>query len=393
MTCGGTHVVVTPEANGRAEAGHAESVNKLARVSTAEQVAVQLGWTISVLHGDIRDSTANEPGPLPTLHELSADERRQLELGRLAHLLTFLKNFPECASANLSDDISLLKGVNDISDFKSTLKRFNLQILKSLALTSPGIELAYELGRSIRDTVNPPSAEDVLADELAKRLARERVAKIQDWLAALSVRFPAHAASIVSTSLGTWSDLSELTIAESASSLRRVRGGMAAAKNAYAKTMREPLLEQGDLWLTLLAGALPTTGLLSPEGYLAAGEEALRHSVQILRTAIWKYRIAVAIVVILTAGILYLAYNNLVGAAKVWTSIATIAGFLGLSAKSASSWLGNASARAGVPLFNLAQEDAMARAITTIPEPPLKLLATRQLQRSGVAPRAAISRP
>lgn len=382
--------MVVPQATRPTKEGPSGNAGEHAKNSTAEQLALQLGWTISVLYGDVRDPTLNGSGQLPTLHELPASERRDLELGRLAHLLESLATFPECNSAELPTDLKLLE-VNDISDFRSRLESFNLLILKALALTSPGIELAYELGCSIRDTVNPPSSGESPADELAKQLARKRVAKMQDWLAALSTRFPAHAASIVSTSLGSWSELSELTIGPSSSSLRRIKGG--GAKDAFAQTMRGSLLPQGDLWLTLLAGALPTSGLLSPEGYVAAGEEALRRSALILRMAIKKYWIAVSLIVMFTAGILYLAYIDLEGAAKVWTYIATIAGFLGLSARSASSWLGRTSARAGAPLFNIAQEDAMARAITTIPEAPLKHSGVRQLRRTGVASPAAISRP
>jgi hypothetical protein len=359
--------------------------------TTAEQLALQLGWTLSVLFGDVRNPAPGGSSQLTTLHELPTGDRKDLELGRLTHLLDSLAKFPECTAAGLPGDTNMLKN-QGAADYKTRIIDFNLLILKALALTSPGIELAYELGCSIRDTVNPPSSEGgPVTEELARRLARSRVTKMQDWLATLSSRFPTHAAPIVSASLGRWSELAELTIAPSSSSLRRVKGG--GAKDAFSQQMREPLLQQGDLWLTLLAGTLPTSGLLSPEGYVAAGEEALRRSVLIIRMAIKKYFIVVSLVVILTVGILYVAYINLEGAAKVWTFIATIAGFLGLSAKSASSWLGSTSLKAGAPLFDLAQEDAMAHAITTIPEVPLKNSGVRQLRRTGVTPPAAISRP
>ncbi len=138
-----------------------------------------------------------------------------------------------------------------------------------------GHPLAYELGRSLRDTVNPPlenaADQDRPCPALARQFGRERIARLQEWLATLSAQFPQHAAAVVATSLGRWSELSAATSTQ----LRKGDG------RTVATAMCEYLLPQGDVWLLLLTGARSASGLLSPEAYVAAGEVALRRSAAI----------------------------------------------------------------------------------------------------------------
>jgi hypothetical protein len=92
------------------------------------------------------------------------------------------------------------------------------------------------------------------------------------------------------------------------------------------------------------------------------------------------------------AGILYLAVTYLGGAAKVWTSIAAIAGSLGVSARAIASALGRMAAEAERPVFGLEDEDAMAWAITTMPPVNLTARGVQQLRRAGVAPAASLGK-
>ncbi len=358
---------------------------------SAAQLALQLGWTIAVLYGKISDVAVNndvdKDNHLPTVHELPANERRNLELGRLHFLLESLAAHPECAAADLPTQTNTLPSVDE-ERFRPALRDLNLALLKALARTNPGIELAYELGRSIRDTVNPPDVAGPGKSALATQLARARIAKIQDWLATLSPEYPPHAASVVSASLGRWSELSELTIGSQKTYLRGK-----SKREAFEQEMKNYLLPQGDLWLTLLVGTLSTSGLLSPEGYVAAGQEALHRSAIIVGQVIRKYWLGLTALAVLTAGILFLAYVNLAGAAKVWTYIAAISGVVGVSAKSLASSLGRMSAQAERPLFSVAQEDAMAWAVTTLPEVNLTRSGVRQLRQARVTPQGELSRP
>ncbi len=380
---------------------------------TAAQLAVHVGWTMAVLyrlqdtpvgqpgdspagaapagdsapHETAPDATAPDPAPaapappaqLPTVHELPAAERKRLELGRLGHLLTILAALPECARSGMPTDVS---GIDPTApDFKDKLADFNLLLLEAMAAAEPETELSYEVGRSLRDTVNPPAGAQSRAAELARLLGRSRVSRIQEWLGTLAAQFPPHAASIVGRSIGFWSELAAVTISTSQKTALK-RGD----SEEFAKKMGSYLLPQGDLWLLLLVGTRPTSGLLSPEGYVAAGEAALRRSTKIVRKVVQHYWVVLALLAVALAVVLYLAVSYLGGAARVWTSIAAIATSMGISAQAIASATGRLAAEAERPVIGLEEEDAMAWAITMMPRADLTALGVRQLRRAGVAP-------
>ena len=195
---------------------------------------------------------------------------------------------------------------------------------------------------------------------LSKVFDRDRIATLQGWLAELSSDLPPHAdlssglpaqaAAVVAASLGRWSELAAVTAHTTRARLKD-RG-----RTEVAKTMYEYLLRQGDLWLGLLTGARSTSGLLSPDGYVAAGELALRRSAAIIRRILQRYWPALLVGAVALGGILYLAVTYLGGAAKVWTSIAAIAGSLGITARAIASASARLAAEAERPIFAMAEE-------------------------------------
>lgn len=348
---------------------------------TAVQLALHTGWTMAVLYGKIPSRPAESLPELPTVHELEQAERRELELNRLHHLLRRLARLPGFTGSGLPTDVPAKDA--DEQALKAVLEELNLAILNALAATQPEMELAYELGRSLRDTVNPPGYPpdpQSPAPALARQLAHGRIAKLQEWLATLSTQFPQHAAAVVAASLGRWSDLATVTVNVHTTRLKNSDSAEVAAK------MCEYLLPQGDLWLMVLTGARSTSGLLSPEGYVAAGEAALHRSAAIVRRVLQHYWPALLIVAAALVGVLYLTVSNLGGAAQVWTAIAAIGGSLGVSAQTIVSRTSRLAAEAERPVFAMAEEDAMAWAITTLPVVHLTARGVQHLRKAGIGP-------
>lgn len=351
--------------------------------ATTVPLALQAGWTLALLYGHIPQASDDSPKELPTVHELTPDERVKLELGRLNHILGGLAACPEYSGSGLPADVHDLGAIGS-PEFKGKLMRFHLKLLDALVTGAPEAELAYQLGRSLRDTVNPPGGpEDPRAPALARQLARGRIAQIQEWLATLSAYLPQHTAAIVGASMGRWSELAAATVDTRATALKRARG---AGKEKFAWDMCRYLLPQGDLWLMLLIGERPTAGLLGPEAYVAAGEAALRRSARIARSVLRHFWFVLFLLAVTLSGILYLAVTYLGGAAKVWTSIAAIGGSVGISAKGITSAIARLGAEAERPVFGLEEEDAMAWAITLLPHADLKPRGVRRLRRAGVSP-------
>jgi hypothetical protein len=308
-----------------------------------------------------------------------------------------------------------------MTQFRTGLEASNLGILTWLAAAGREVELAYQLGRSLRDTANPPLRSDPgqAADESRQiydavwyQLSRGRVAKLQEWLATLSKPLPDDSAAIVSASIGRWGDLAS-TIFDPATP-GRLRGAPRRQGHAGKKTPRghagppEPpvpdtgggsypseqdvagelyrsLLPQGDAWLNLLTGAEDSSGLLTPEGYVAAGEAALGRSARIIKRIVVHYWFPLLLLAGAVAAALFFAARDIGGAGKVWTQIATMGSALGITAKGIGNRMATLTKDAGESVFTAEENDAKAWAITCIPA-NLKLTGpgVRALRRSGI---------
>jgi hypothetical protein len=339
------------------------------------QLALYAGWTMALLYGTIATAQENRPAELPTVNELAPEERRQLELARLRQLLTRL--LPDFGGSARIADVPCGDDDQHQRTRRSMLESLNLATLTALTTTRPELQLAYELGRSLRDTANPAGG----AAAVGKQLERGRIAKLQEWLLTLSPEFPTLTAAVVAGSIGRWSDLAAVTVDGGEST----QGPTAAAMYTY-------LLQQGDVWLMLLIGEIATSGLLTPEGYVSAGETALRRSAAMARGIIRHYWFGLLCVAAALGATLFLSASYLGGAGKVWTSIACIAGALGVSVQTIASTSARLARNAERPVFAVAEEDAMAWAITTMPPLTLPARSVRRLRRAGVAPAASLGR-
>lgn len=461
----------------------------------AVSVAVDIGWTMAVLFGR-QHVLGHLDDRLPTEHELAPDRRVQLETARANSLLAQLGGLlpesaslkpgvPQIAVAAVAADAAAGTGPStqpqDDADpaaatrlriWRAGLEKVNFEILEWLACAGREFSLAYQLGRSLRDTANPPvrstpgtgepangltgveskaadpsrresvplaarqreiaaRARAITAgrqrtgptgnqlpsdeiespeaqarreldarDALTSQLSRSRVAKLQEWLATLAPYLPSDSAAIVSASMGRWCDLvTTVCVQDTPGKLRRFRppsqwlvrnSGFPSrfrlpSALAIAAELRSSLLPQGDTWLNLLVGTESSQGLLTPEGFVAAGEAALSRTARIIRKIVYHYWFALLIIAAALAGILYFTAQDLGGAGKLWTQIAAVAGALGVTTKGIGSAMAELSRDAEKPIFGLEKVDAMAWAITTFPD-ELKLdsAGVHALRRSGI---------
>jgi hypothetical protein len=384
-----------------------------ASLDSAIPLAIDIGWTMALLFGGLKQRDAPHDR-LPTEHELPPDERIELEVERFNSLLVrlgkLLPNTPEkqqpgvlqvaqitgvvnAAASGRPNDSAVPTWRPDESSQKK-LETTNLEILKWLACADRDLGLAYQLGRSLRDTASPPlrpaEGTDPVTVALKKQLSRGRVSKLQEWLSTLAPRLPADSAAIVSASIGRWCDLITTVLEPNTpGSLSR----RSPPSSDVAGEMYVSLLPQGDSWLNLLVGAESSEGLLTPEGFVAAGEAALSRTARIIKKILLQYWFALLILLIVLAVVLFFSAQDLGGAGKVWTQIAAIVGALGVTAKGIGSTMAELSKDAEKPIFGLEKIDAMAWAVTTIPV-GLKLnnQGVRVLRTSGIRPSGPLGR-
>jgi hypothetical protein len=100
---------------------------------------------------------------------------------------------------------------------------------------------------------------------------------------------------------------------------------------------------------------------------------------------LWRYRVAVAVLVAALAAVLALAAVNLAGASKVWTSFAAIGGALGVSWKGIGGAIPKLAKDAEKPIFGLEEIEAMAWTVTDLPPATVTRTGVNYLRQSGSA--------
>jgi hypothetical protein len=439
---------------GSASGGNSPQPSQPGTKSQEIQLAVEIGWTMAVLFGTVRDPfiKGKDRPPvddrLPTEHELPRADRKKLEEERvnalLARLGALLSANPgptllPAPEVDLTDPAADPDPAPDpapdpdpapapdpapdpataTQSGRETLIKANMAILEWLACVGREYGIAYELGRALRDTADLPLRLDetrekagqremtaragavtpqqrgnlepaeqakwefAARDALVTQLSRSRVSIIQEWLSTVEPDLPGDTATIVSVSVGRWSDLIRAIF--DGNSPGRLRRGQSELD--VAGELTKSLLPQGDAWINLLVGAESAEGLLTPEGYVAAGEATLGRSARILKRVAAHYWFLLLVLAAALGGVLYFAESGIGGAGRAWTEIAAVASALGVTWKGITSAVARLSGEAEKAIFGREEIDATAWAVTTIPA-DLKLdsAGVRALRRAGIPP-------
>lgn len=374
-------------------------------LSVGVQTGFDLGWTMAGLTNDATGNLAlaDFERLLPSEHELARSPRAQLELVRLGCLLKTMDSaFPpgnEAVPISALDDLKadLKAGEPQWETVKQHLQTLHRYLLDYLVCAGRPILFSYQLGRSLHDTILRPA--QAHANELQGKprgngrelpqtsaaltgaFERGRIATLQNWLAMLEPHFPDQGASVVNTSLGRWSDWVTAALVEGTPGKLK---GSSDEKGHVVDQAAKTLLSQGDVWLNILVGTQSLAGLLTPEAEVAAGEEAIRRSARIVRRVAWHYWAAILAVVLTAVGLTWFSGVELGGAGKVWTQIATIGGSLGITAKGIGSRVAKLADAGEKPIYRAASVDALAWAVTTLPQTKLSIRGVHALRRAGI---------
>ncbi len=368
-------------------------------LTTVVPAALDVGWTMAVLFGHLRADADEPTDRLPTEHELGQTHRRSLEIDRLDCSLTALSAAIPTDAHEIPDGIpQTLRNPPQPAaggdPFAAALQTANRDLLSALACAGRSVELAYEVGRSLRNTVCPPRARpnDPASFEAAaiEQLSRQRTSKLTQWISSLDPFLPGDSGKVVSASLGRWSTFVTTVLNRDAPG--SLSDNSADNRAALARRAEVALLDQGDVWLGFLTGAESTAGLLTPEAYVAAGEAALSRTVRIVRRVILHYWVALFVVALALAAILYVSARYLGGASKVWTQIAAIATSLGVSAKGIGNAVAHLSEAAERPIYRAEELDALAWAVTSLPSVKLNNQGVRVLRHAGIRPSQPLGR-
>ena len=353
--------------------------------------AFALGWHMSELYTRHLPADKRKPVDLPGLGDLRKQRPLALVIDQVEVGVNALEGLVTQAGLD-PIDLTKVKLLSEKKTNDDPVLATHDQLLIELTAADARIGTAYGLGRALADSCQEP---DDLAG-LKKELSPYRIANLLRWLDDLASALPAHAAHSVAASLGRWRDAlyppnsgriqiswSPLETWRSWQERRRRPKALSATDAKKVDEAMKALRRQGELWRALLSGEKQGKDMLEVENYLDAGRQLLSQTAAIVRGLVRRMPLlASAVAVLVGGGIWLLSKGNsghlVAGATSVLVG-------LGLTWKGLGGALGQLGGKLEQPLWGAALDDAIADAITLLPDNKMETSARREVARSLAA--------
>lgn len=332
------------------------------------------GWLISQLHGPILRRPENARGPLPTVNELSRNDRVQLTFLELNNLVD--GSLQSVIGPNSAQETSKLmsemkatwnsKSLGDVDSLCADLEKLHVCLLEALTVANHQYGTAYILGRTLSDTCWLPKSRDNLNDQFNQY----RIANIQGWLSDTESAFPQFSARVVSLGLHKW--------------VIWISRNKDIDWKQHGSRVESALRVQGERWRALLSGDKDTASLLTPDAYVSAAEVTLVRAAHILWRVAVRFWALLLFGLVLTAFWAYLSVHYSTGTAKFWTFLVSVGTGLGVTGKGIQLTAKRLALSAGKSLFSSSEEDVIAVGSTWLPDVKQKWTSRRILRRQGV---------
>jgi len=361
--------------------------------------AFSVGWLMADLYdraklpkSDQNDNReAKLPDSLPTLAGLGDVVRRDLDRRQLLTLLpAIVPSFPATTSDEAEPDATTSSAVSsdavtkladDAGATKDLVLALNEQILRALALSDPGKLAGYQLGRALRDTCWLPDKARGGAFFLGQ-FNRDRLAVLQGWLGQVSSTLPGQSAGVVSRSLNSWQTWAEVSAPALQSSWDATYSPVVAA-----------LRQQSHVWHGLLSGEIDVPQTPSTDAWMFAGDSVLRTISHFTWRVVRRFYVLVALLILVAAAVIVLGVVDANGLSKLWTAIAAVAGFVGISGAGLRAGARKATGTLETSLREAAELDAKAWETTWLPPVKVGLARLRLGSRGVTPPRSGVSLP
>lgn len=330
--------------------------------------AFALGWAMAQLYGPLPGDRTDPVGHLPAVAELAPEERLDVAFAEV-HAL----------ARPFGDVHSRLEAARrawhpaDRQPYLRELEALHTALLERL-VAAPAELAAYQLGRALSDTCWLPEHSPGDGTVFLAQFDRRHLATLGSWLDEAAGTLPPQAAAVAGRSLQNWQDWADVN----SKALTKDWSGACGPVVAALRT-------QGPVWRALLAGAPGATITPSINAWTRAGESTLRTARTVGRRILFHFWPLAVVIMAATAGLLYLAISDAQGTMKVWTSLVTAAGAVGLSGASFKSAAERVAEGVEQEVWHAATLDARAWEVTWLPTLPQGLVRGYRLYRRGVA--------
>jgi hypothetical protein len=341
-----------------------------ARVTTA----FSLGWQVAELYRpDVQTRTPARPDDLPALGRLDIDQRVVISLHQVDAGLARVGPAIAAAGLRVPDTAALhaaFAAPPNPAARNQAVVALHVALLATLTGTEVRLGRAYGLGRALADTTR----QQFSVVELARELEPQRIAQLRSWLDDLASVLPAHAGKSVAASLGRWADAVH---APAPAGPPGTHAGTGPADPG--PDLLDLVGRQGDLWRALLSGEKAGVDMLAIDNYLDAATGMLSTT----RRIVWRFLrhfwwLALLSVLLFSGGILVIVLAA-GSAASVVAGAGGVLASLGLTWKGAGATLGGAAGAIEQHVWGAELDDAIADAITLLPDNPKEKADRRQL--------------
>lgn len=329
-------------------------------VTDTVTTAFALGWQMARLYTGPLSSSA-EPkleDDLPGISDLPPASLVALGLAQADAALGDLKGFLGDGAALPTTDAvraAVAQEPHDSGAIRKAILAFHVDLLIDLTAADFRLGKAYGLGRAMADTTGPAPGDDLERTRALKhRLEPHRALVLIGWLDDLKTVLPAHSGQAVAESFERWVRWGE-AVNLGALDSRAVRG-----------TLRV-LHRCGQRWRAVVSGEKAANDLLEIGDYVTAARGALARAGAIARSlAVQLWAPLTLAAVLIGIGIWLMIANN--STAQVIAGLGTIAGGLGVTWRSAATWVGHVSLDAARPLWGAQIDSAVSNRLTPLPQ-------------------------
>jgi hypothetical protein len=228
---------------------------------------------------------------------------------------------------------------------------------------------AYQLGLALSDLVwlpyipepgRNPDPDAARPSALLGQFARPQMAALKTLISGSGPQLPASAGAVVSRSLDHWADWLDVNTSN-------IQLSGTNNWSPKAPTVLRALRVQGWVWRAVLIADPEVTVSPSMSAWVQAATAIAQATQKVALVILRRFWWAVAILLAVLGGLLYLVISNLSGAGEVWASLVTVAAVVGAGGAGLGSGVSGAMGGVGFEVWSAAKMDAEAWGVTWLP--------------------------
>jgi hypothetical protein len=260
------------------------------------------------------------------------------------------------------------------------------QAILDLFADDPERLSAYQLGLALSDLVwlpyiprpgRDPDPDASRPSALLGQFSRPQLTQLKTLLSGAGKQLPPSSAAVVSRSLDNWANWLDINTAN-------IQMSGTDSWSPKSQTVLTALRVQGWVWRAVLIADPEVTVSPSMGAWVEAATSIARATHKVAGVVLRRFWWAVALLLVVLGGLLYLVISNLSGVSEVWASMVAVVAVVGAGGAGLSTGVSSALGGVGFEVWSAAKQDAEAWAVTWLPALPPTRMQLSKMSNRGV---------